>query len=210
LESPAIRDPIPNLRSDRRPRTSWSRQRRSAVLRPVKPAGGGGRLRQWTRAGEFGGSRNLEHCTPAVQVDRCQGGCLLWCGRRGRKPTETSLPLSRSTTATRLVRLSPSIRSRAHTGVDTEKLKSEADHQSFEYVPLAIGLRLTKQRDHPFVRSQAQCVLFPASFLPTVVLPDPGRPTSKIIVATYRFWPTWRSSRNRSDLTCEGLAVQAA
>lgn len=74
-----------------------------------------------------------------------------------------------------------------HTGVHSEKLRSEADHQSFEYVPLAIGLRLTKQRDHPFVRSQAQCALFPASFLPTVVLPDPGRPTSKIIVATYRF-----------------------
>jgi hypothetical protein len=52
-----------------------------------------------------------------------------------------------------------------HTGVHSEKLKSEADHQSFEYDPLAIGLRLTKQREHTLVRSQAQCVLLARKFL---------------------------------------------
>jgi hypothetical protein len=73
-----------------------------------------------------------------------------------------------------------------HTGVHSEKLKSEADHQSFEYVPLAIGLRLTKQRDHPLVRSQAQCVLLARKFLGNRGFPDPGRPTTKTIVVMYR------------------------
>jgi hypothetical protein len=82
-------------------------------------------------------------------------------GRQGHRPTETSLPPARPTTATRPVPPSPSVRSPAPHGVQSEELKSEADHPPFDHIPLAICLRLTEQRDHPLVRTQAQCVLFP-------------------------------------------------
>jgi hypothetical protein len=142
-------------------------------------------------------TRNLKCRTPTVHVDRCHSERPLWflCPaaldpRKLRGPIDRSVsqpkrsffhlgqPLQRVAFVPR-----PASEVEHHIDVHSEKLKSEADHQAFEYLPLGIGSGSSNKRDHPLVRSQAQCVLLPRKFLATMVLPDPGRPTGKIIIA---------------------------